>query len=191
MTAAPLRRRARRRAEASLLGACLVLAAAACGAPGGHDEPASSTTAPESPQDALDRLDGRVPVPLVAHMADHQKRNMRDHLVAVQEIVLAAARDDYATIEASATRMGSSDAMTAMCTHMGAGAPGFTEQALAFHASADVVAEAARRHDLPAVLHELGATLQRCTGCHATFRQALVDDAGFTRLTAQPVPGGH
>lgn len=145
----------------------------------------------EDAQQELDRLDGRVAVPLVPRMAEHQKRNMRDHLLAVQQIVLAAAAGDFAAIEDAARRMGSSDGMTAMCTHMGAGAPGFTEQALAFHAAADVVAEAARREDVSAVLRELGATLHKCTGCHATFRQSVVDDEVFTRLTAQQVPGGH
>ncbi len=37
--------------------------------------------------------------------------------------------------------------MGAMCTHMGAGAPGFTEQALHFHHTADKIGDAARKHD--------------------------------------------
>jgi DNA-binding MarR family transcriptional regulator len=40
---------------------------------------------------ALDRMDTRAPVPLLPMMANHQKQNMRDHLVAVQEIVAALA----------------------------------------------------------------------------------------------------
>lgn len=110
-------------------------------------------------------------------MAHHQKQNMRDHLVAVQEIVAALARDDFAAIEKAATRIGLSDGMEAMCTHMGAGAPGFTEQALSFHRAADAIAVAARDKDRARTLDALGTTLQICTGCHATFKQQIVDEA--------------
>ena len=44
---------------------------------------------------ALEQIDTRVAVPLLPMMANHQKQNMRDHLLAVQEIVLAAGRDDF------------------------------------------------------------------------------------------------
>jgi hypothetical protein len=74
---------------------------------------------------------------------------------------------------------------------MGAGAPGFTEQALNFHHTADTIATAARQHDRAAVMRALASTLQTCTGCHATFRQSVVDDATWTRLTSTPAPSGH
>jgi hypothetical protein len=140
---------------------------------------------------SLDDLDARIAVPLVPMMANHQKQNMRDHLLAVQEIILASGREDFAGIEQAAGRIGYSPQMGQMCTHMGAGANGFTEQALAFHHTADAIAAAARQHDRAAVMTALGATLQACTGCHETFRQHVVDEATWTRLTSMAPPSGH
>ena len=53
-------------------------------------------------QRTLDSMDQRAPVPLLPMMAEHQKRNMRDHLIAVQEIVTALAAGDFAAVEQSA-----------------------------------------------------------------------------------------
>lgn len=141
--------------------------------------------------DALDRLDTRAPVPLLPMMANHQKQNMRDHLVAVQEIVAAIATDDFAGVERAAGRIGFSEQMGQMCTHMGSGAPGFTEQALNFHHTADRISAAARDRDRARVLTELGATLQTCASCHAAWKQQVVDEPTWTRLTssAPPTPG--
>jgi hypothetical protein len=140
---------------------------------------------------SLDDMDPRVAVPLLPVMAKHQKTNMRDHLLAVQEIILAAGREDFAGIEKAAGRLGYSPQMGQMCTHMGAGAKGFTEQALAFHHTADAIAIAARKHDRAAVMTALGSTLQTCTACHETYRQHVVDEATWTRLTSMAAPRGH
>jgi len=139
---------------------------------------------------ALERLDTRVPVPLLPHMAQHQKENMREHLVAVQEIALATARSDFAAVEDAARKLGLSPGMEQMCQHMGTGAPGFAEQALAFHRSADEIGAAAHRRDSGAVLRTLGATLHLCTGCHATFRQKVVDETTWANLTPPADPPG-
>jgi multidrug efflux pump subunit AcrA (membrane-fusion protein) len=124
----------------------------------------------------LDRMDARAPVPLLPMMAKHQKENMRDHLLAVQEIVAAAGAGDFSAIESSARRMGYSQQMERMCNHMGAAAAGFSERALAFHHRADEIAEAARKRDLAAVLRSLGQTLGACTSCHAAFKQQVVTE---------------
>jgi len=153
--------------------------------------PAPSPRAPVSAEAALEVLDTRVPVPLLPHMAQHQKENMREHLIAVQDIALATARSDFVAIEQASTKLGLSPGMERMCTHMGTGAPGFTEQALAFHRSAEDIAGAARKHDSTGVMRALGATLELCTGCHATFRQKVVDEATWTRLTAAAAPMPH
>jgi hypothetical protein len=135
-------------------------------------------------------LDTRTAVPLLAMMANHQKQNMRDHLLAVQEIVLGVARGDFEEIERAAGRIGYSEEMGRMCTHMGAGAPGFTEAALAFHHTADSIASAAHEHDIAQVMRALGSTLQTCTGCHASFRQQVVDEATWNRVTSVPISMG-
>jgi len=152
---------------------------------------APPVTAPSSASVALDQMDSRAPVPLLPMMANHQKQNMRDHLVAVQEIVMAAAADDYEGVARAAKRIGYSEEMGKMCTHMGAGAPGFAEQSIRFHHSADRIGDAARIHDRGKVLEELSATLQTCTGCHATWRQQLVDESTWGQRAAVAPPSGH
>ncbi len=77
-----------------------------------------------------------------------------------------------------------------MCTHMGAGAPGFTDAALTFHHTADTIGDAAKRGDMDGVLSALNKTLATCTSCHSTFKEQVVDDATWTRLTEQAVPHG-
>lgn len=141
-----------------------------------------------SPAASLDRLDTRAPVPLLPQMANHQKQNMRDHLVAVQEIVAGLAVDDFSGIERAAGRLGFSEQMGQMCTHMGAGVSGFTEQALRFHHTADTIASAARKRDRVAVLAALGGTLQTCTSCHAAWKQQLVDEQTWATATSSPAP---
>jgi cytochrome c556 len=143
---------------------------------------------PPPASEVLLQLDTRAPVPLIPMMANHQKQNMREHLIAVQEIVAALPTDDFAAIEKAAGRIGFSEQMGQMCTHMGAGAPGFTEQALNFHHTADRIGAAAREHDRAKVVLELGATLKTCTDCHEKWKQQVVDDATFQRLTAQVAP---
>lgn len=137
---------------------------------------------------ALDRLDLRAAVPLLPMMANHQKQNMRDHLVAVQEIVAALAVADFAGIERAATRIGFSEPMGQMCTHMGAGAPGFAEQAIEFHQTADRIVSAARERDAGRVLAEFSATLQACTSCHAVWKQQVVDEPTWHRLASRAPP---
>jgi cytochrome c556 len=128
--------------------------------------------------------DARKPLPLPAMMADHQKQNMRDHLAAIQAVVAAIGRDDLDGVAKAAGRLGYSEAMGQMCEHMGAAAPGFTPMALNFHHIADTIGEAARRGDRAGVLTALDRTLQTCVGCHATYRQEVVDEATWKRLTA-------
>ena len=147
--------------------------------------------APKTAAESLDKMDARRPVPLLPMMANHQKQNMRDHLVAVQEIVAALATDDFPAIERATARIGFSEQMGQMCTHMGAGAPGFTEQALAFHRTADGITAAAKARDRARVLTEFSATLQTCTACHALWKQQVVDESTWKRLTSTPGPTGH
>jgi len=138
----------------------------------------------------LTSMDSRSPLPLLAMMAEHQKQNMREHLMAIQAIVAAIARDDLDGVTTAASRIGYSESMGQMCEHMGAAAPGFTERALDFHRTADTIGEAARRGDRPAVLTALDRTLQACVGCHATYRQEVVDEATWQRLTRAAAPSG-
>lgn len=135
------------------------------------------------PWAALDELDPRTPVPLQPMMAWHQKQNMQEHLVAIQRIVDGLASEDWDAIAKASALIESSPQMQQMCQHMGAGAPGFTELALEFHQRADAIGEAARAHDGPAVLSATSNTLSACTGCHAAYRQDLVDADTWAQRT--------
>lgn len=150
-------------------------------------QPAVSTSDPHA---ALDTMDTRTPVPLVPMMANHQKQNMRDHLLAVQEILAAVTTKDFAKVEKAAGRIGYSEQMGMMCSHMGAGAPGFTEAALNFHHTADSITAAAKNEDTGGVLGALNATLSTCTSCHSTYKQEVVDEATWASLTKQKAPSG-
>jgi predicted small lipoprotein YifL len=143
--------------------------------------PAAVNSSPA--QATLDGFDTRAPVPLLPMMANHQKQSMREHLAAVQAIVAAAAAEDFGAVAQASSRIGYSEQMGQMCSHIGAGAPGFTEQALAFHHAADKIGDAAREHDLHAVLAALSATLTACTGCHAAFKQQVVAELGSESAT--------
>jgi hypothetical protein len=132
--------------------------------------------------------DTRQPLPLPATMAAHQKQNMRDHLAAVPAIVGAISRDDMEGVAKAAARLGYSEAMGQMCEHMGAAAPGFAPMALNFHHTADTIGEAARRGDRAGVVSALDRTLQTCVGCHAMYRQEVVDEETWKRLTAAAMP---
>jgi cytochrome c556 len=116
-------------------------------------------------------------------MAAHQLTQMRDHLVAIQEVMTAATLNDFTKVERSAARIESSEQMSRMCGHMGAGAPGFTEMALAFHRTADGITTAARKRDTSGVHRAVAATLQTCVACHSTYRQKIVDEAAWNRIT--------
>lgn len=146
---------------------------------------AGAVRAQEHPMTSMAAADARKPLPLTAMMADHQKRNMRDHLAAVQAIVAALGRDDMDAVAMAAGRIGYSGAMEQMCGHLGAAEPGFTPMALDFHRTADTIAEAARRGERAGVLSALERTLGTCVGCHATYRQEIVDQETWNRLTAE------
>ncbi len=137
---------------------------------------------PAPPAPPASPLDKRTPVPLLPMMAQHQKEQMREHLEAVQGIVTALAREDFDAVAQAAAAIAPSPGMAAQCRHMGAGAPGFTEAALGFHEVAAGIGAAAARRDRAGVAAALGETLQRCTGCHATWRQEVVDEATYRKL---------
>ncbi len=136
--------------------------------------------------------DGRQPLYLLARMAAHQLENMRAHLTDVNAVVAGLAAGDMEKVTAAGKRLGPSAEMQMMCNHMGAATPGFTEQALNFHDTAAGIATAAEKGDQAGVLKALDATLETCVSCHATYRQEVVDEDTWTRLTGGEAPQhGH
>ena len=143
------------------------------------------------PASADDTIEERRPLPLLQMMADHQKQMMRDHLAAVQEIVTALSLDDFDAVQHAAVRLGYSDEVGKVCNHMGAASPAFTRQALAFHHTADDIVAAARERNRDRVLAELSTTLKACRACHAQWKQEIIDDATWNRLTSAPQSAGQ
>ncbi len=156
-------------------------------APAASTPPQASAPATAAPAPIADlyALDQRQPVPLQPMMAWHQKENMQAHLVAIQRITDGVARKDWDAVANAAAAIGSSPQMQQMCEHMGAGAPGFTERALDFHRRADAIGQAARTHDAKAVLQATAHTLEACTGCHAAYRQEVVDARTWMQRTGE------
>ena len=164
----------------------LLIFAVACGGPtSAPPAPGPPAVAAPSagPQAALDAMDTRAPVPLQPMMAHHQKQQMRGHLEAIEGVVTALAAEDWAAVETAAARIGSSPQMNMTCEHMGAGADGFTAQALDFHRQADTIRAAAQAHDTTAVLQATAQTLSACTGCHRSWKQELVSAEEWSRRT--------
>jgi hypothetical protein len=151
---------------------------------------AKSTPPPDlgSAHAAADAMDSRTPVPLLPRMAQHQKQNMRDHLLVVQEVTTALTRGDFDAAGRAAQRIASSARMTQTCEHMGSHAPGFTELALEFHRTADTLVAATRKRDRDDVLAALGHTLNACTSCHAAYKQQIVDETTWASLSTAATP---
>ena len=63
--------------------------------------------------------------------------------------------------------------------------------AIAFHHTAGGITTAAKAGDRARVLAEFSSTLQSCTACNASWKQQVVDDATWSRLTSTPAPTGH
>ena len=170
-----------------ILVASMLLGACGHAAPSPSPESKATVRTPAedvSPAERLDRLDLRAKVALLPMMANHQKQSMRDHLVAVQEIVAGLSRKDFSVIERASSRMGFSEKMGQMCSHMGEGASGFTDQALRFHHTADTITSAARKRDPEAVLAALTSTLLTCTSCHAAWKQHVVDEQAWQQRSS-------
>lgn len=148
----------------------------------------ASSAAGVDPRDEAEQMDARTPVALTPMMATHQKEQMRDHLVAIDEIVIALVSDDWPAMEAAGARLGSSPDTTRMCQHMGAATPGFTGRGVGFHQVADGIRVAVRAKDHAGVVKALGATLAACTACHADYRQDIVTGPEYARATGTPPP---
>lgn len=163
----------------------VLLASCAFALAGCERKPAVADVAPSAcaPVEELASLDSRRPVPLLPMMAWHQKQSMMEHLVAIQRVADALAREDWEGVADAAAVIGPSPRMQRMCEHLGAGADGFTELALDFHRRADGIAAAARARDARAVLQATSNTLMACTNCHATYRQEVVDAATWQART--------
>ena len=114
--------------------------------------------------------DKRISLKLNAMQKNHQKKIMRDHLDAVQNIVSLLASDKYDEASKLAyNRLGSTTKMKLMCASFGD--KNFENLGIEFHKSADKMSEIIKKRNKDASLNALSNTMHYCVQCHATYRQ--------------------
>ena len=115
-------------------------------------------------------LDSRISLDLNPMQKNHQLKNMRSHLEAVQTILELLSVEDYdKASEVAYKELGSTTEMKLMCASFGN--EEFEDLGLAFHASADEMSEVFKTKDKNKSLQALAKTMNYCKSCHATFRQ--------------------
>ncbi len=116
-------------------------------------------------------MDERTPLNLSPQMAQHQLQNMRSHVVAVQTIIGLLANSDFnQAADVAHNQLGLTEEMRKMCNVISDNKD-FNELGLAFHQSADQLADTFKTKDMKKSLDALHDTMQYCVQCHATFRQ--------------------
>jgi len=114
--------------------------------------------------------DSRISLKLPPAMRQNQLAMMREHLKAVDTIVMNIAEgkfDEASTIAHG--KLGLTPAMKKMCSMYGNDQ--FRDLGLAFHNSADELGEVLKTKDTKRSLTALHKTMDKCLTCHATFRQ--------------------
>ncbi len=150
----------------ALVAAATILAGGALAQHQGHAPLAAQGASP----------DGRVLVALPAPMVEHTLANMRDHLLALQEIQehLAQSRFDAAARLAE-TRLGMSSLETHGAHEVGRYMPeGMRGAGVAMHRAASrfalVATDAGVDGDVRPALGALAAVTSTCVACHAAYR---------------------
>ncbi len=134
------------------------------------DENTVQTQQEQNPMQNMKMDDDRISLGLNAMQKQHQLKNMRSHLVAVQTIVELLSKENYDLASKVAyTELGSTTEMKLMCASFGN--EQFENMGLAFHASADKMSEIIKTKDKKASLEALSVTMNYCVQCHANFRQ--------------------
>ena len=114
--------------------------------------------------------DKRFSLKLNSMQKQHQLKNMRSHLEAVQQITLLLANENYEKASVVAyEKLGSTTEMKLMCASFGNET--FENLGLDFHKSADSMSEVFKTKDPKASLVALSNTINYCVQCHAAFRQ--------------------
>lgn len=125
---------------------------------------------------AATAADGREAVEFPASMRTHTLANMRDHLLALQEIQDALAHGAFdRAAQVAETRLG----MTSLAAHDAHNVAKFMPEGMqaigtAMHRSASrfaiEAANAGATGDVKAALAALGAVTRQCVACHAAYR---------------------
>ena len=114
--------------------------------------------------------DDRTSLNLSPAMKQHQLKNMRAHLAAVQDIVIQIGAGNFAQASNTAhQKLGLTKEMESMCSSFGSDT--FKELGLGFHKSADELGTIIEKGNMEDSLAALGKTLSYCVACHAQFKQ--------------------
>ena len=130
--------------------------------------PGSNTLAAEG--------DSRIAVEMPAMMQDHTRANMRDHLLAINEIQRLLADGKYdAAADIAERRLGMSSLEAHGASHLAGFMPqGMQDIGTAMHQAASRFAvtaqEAGVTRDLPRALGALSRVTMQCVACHAAYR---------------------
>lgn len=120
--------------------------------------------------------DGRQLVQFPEPMRLHTMSNMRDHLLALQEIDLALSRNDFDKAASVAEqRLGMSSLELHGAAHIAPFMPqGMQDIGTQMHRSASRFAVEAQNasvsNDVRPTLAALGAVMQQCVACHTSYR---------------------
>jgi hypothetical protein len=120
--------------------------------------------------------DSRVEVDMPTMMRTHMLANMRDHMLAIQEIQSSLAAGEYdAAADIAEKRLGMSSLQTHGASHMAGFMPkGMQEIGTAMHQAASRFAVSAQEttvtRDLPRALGALSRVTAQCVACHAAYR---------------------
>jgi len=114
--------------------------------------------------------DKRISLELNPMQKQHQLKNMRSHLEAIQKIVglLSTEKYDEAS-EVASIKLGSTTEMKLMCSSFGN--EKFETLGLDFHKSADKMSEIFKNKDKNSSLEALSITMNYCVQCHSVFKQ--------------------
>jgi hypothetical protein len=139
-------------------------------------EQAQAPAASEPVHGIASMPDTRQAVEFSQAMRDHTLANMRDHLLALQQIEAALAREEYdQAADIAEQRLG----MTALILHGSYERAKFMPQGMrdvgsAMHANASRLAVAAKdagaTGDLKPVLEAMASVTAQCVACHSAYR---------------------
>jgi len=114
--------------------------------------------------------DNRISLNVSPQKAQHQLKNMRNHVKAVQEIIGYLSHDEYdKASEVASKKLGLTDEMKIMCSSFGN--EEFEKLGMTFHNNADKMSEIFRTKNKNKSLEALALTMNSCVNCHAIFKQ--------------------
>ncbi len=115
-------------------------------------------------------IDDRTSLNLTPAMKQHQLKNMRAHLAAVQDIITQLGSGNFSQASNTAhEKLGLTIEMESMCSSFGSDT--FKELGMNFHKSADELGAVIERGNMQDSLAALGKTLSYCVACHAQYKQ--------------------